>query len=132
MLQSLFSLCDGLARFGAAACGNAIIPSLIAVAVAYLVMRVKGWNSASRHWAWWLTLLFVVALPIAITLFRSPAKVSGATSVPMRHIPSRDMRSTPISALPRTELYAMPTQGSRRRRDSCPRGPAFSSSLIAV
>lgn len=116
MLQMLISQCDGFARFVAAACGNTAIPSVIAVAVAFLVTRFKVWNSASRYWAWWLTLIFVVLLPVAMVLFRPAARASEGASVPIRQIQARDAESTGIEAPPRAKSVAAADAGTLSSR----------------
>jgi beta-lactamase regulating signal transducer with metallopeptidase domain len=76
MVQVLLDGCDGLARVSIAGLGNAAIPSLIVAVLAFAVMRLKAWNSASRYWAWCLLLGFVVLLPVAIILWHPPERRS--------------------------------------------------------
>jgi beta-lactamase regulating signal transducer with metallopeptidase domain len=68
--------CDELARVALAGFGNAALPSLTLAVLAFAVMRLKAWNSASRYWAWCLILGFVILLPFAIVLWRPPARES--------------------------------------------------------
>ncbi len=98
MLQLFISQCDGVARLIAAACANAAIPSVLAVAVAVLVTRLKIWNSATRYWAWWLMLAFLVLLPVLLVAFPPPARGTRVAVVPVRTVDMRFVRSdvTPI------------------------------------
>ncbi len=110
MLHLLFSQCDGLARLAAAACGNAAIPSIITAAATFAVTRRKAWNSASRYWAWWLTLLFVVLLPVGVVLWRPPARFSEA-GVPRQQLDTRDVQPTRITAPSKPEGIAAANTG---------------------
>ncbi len=76
MVQLALNQCEELARLAIAGFGNAAIPSLAAVALAYIVMRLKAWNSVSRYWAWWLVLGFVILLPMAMLVWRPPTSQS--------------------------------------------------------
>lgn len=90
MVELVFARCDDFARFAGAACLNALLPSIIVVAVAFLLTRFKAWNSASRYLAWWLTLFLVVLLPFALLLFRPAAKsIQGTTVVRHHSLPER-------------------------------------------
>ncbi len=76
-MQFSLNYANWLAAHAVVAVVNTFFPSAVVIVAAWTVLRWKGWNAASRYWAWWLTLLLVVLMPCA-ALFRRPAVVPSA------------------------------------------------------
>ena len=122
MLQLFISQCDGVSRLVAVACANAAIPSVFAVAVALLVTRLKIWNSATRYWAWWLTLAFLVLLPMLLVALRPPARAYRAVLAPVR---TMHMQSVASDETPKLETIAPSSHAPPVSERSYPPIPAL-------
>jgi beta-lactamase regulating signal transducer with metallopeptidase domain len=126
MGQLFLSQCDALAGVAAAAFGNAAIPSLLAAAFAYLAMRLKAWNSASRYCAWWLILAFVVLLPFAAVLSRPHASQVSQSAPLLSH--DFGIHVSPGQAVPKLKLENLAIPGQPQLPSRTP----FESILAAL